>query len=288
MQRHKLYFRSVYGNATVRKIKVEFPGWAGNSKDHSNGAVPQPWHCVPFLDGATYGLELIYPFNSDAIIRTVDNKIVVDESFKKSWEDEDIPFETPKPAFMQFAPGHFGMSSCLEIIPPKDHVIRFEPHPAFFTDNTGNFPCLVTGHLQGDWWPRVFFVVFKSPLPAQELHFKKNMAYGKIIFVPKRVEYDIETMSSLTVSKRMKRDEFINFALRKLNLHKWVDYIGNGFDNKYRILANIVTKYGEEGLDRILEKLYNKSFDKTISALRPILRFKNKADDKHNSNQRSE
>ena len=191
MQKHKLYFRSVYGNANIKKIKVEFPGWAGDSKNHSDGATPQPWHCVPFLEASTYGLELIYPFNSEAIIRTVDKKIQVDPSNNKSWEEEEIPFNCPRPAFMQFAPGHFGMSSCLEIVPPKDHVIRIEPHPAFFTDNSGTFPCLVTGHLQGDWWPKVFFVVFKSPLPNQELHFKKNMPYGKIIFVPKKVEYEI-------------------------------------------------------------------------------------------------
>jgi hypothetical protein len=86
LQKHKLYFRSVYGNANIKKIKVEFPGWAGDSKSHSDGATPQPWHCVPFLEASTYGLELIYPFNSEAIIRTVDGKIQIDPSSDKSWE----------------------------------------------------------------------------------------------------------------------------------------------------------------------------------------------------------
>ena len=287
MQKHKLYFRSVYGNANIKKIKVEFPGWVGDSKNHSDGATPQPWHCVPFLEASTYGLELIYPFNSEAIIRTVDKKIQVDPSNNKSWEEEEIPFNCPRPAFMQFAPGHFGMSSCLEIVPPKDHVIRIEPHPAFFTDNSGTFPCLVTGHLQGDWWPKVFFVVFKSPLPNQELHFKKNMPYGKIIFVPKKVEYEIEDMPNSLISKRMKRDEFINSLVKKLTTNRWFDYLGNSFDNKYRILSNIVTKYGEEGLDDILSKLYNQSFGKAITMLRPILK-KRKNNVENNTDNRPE
>lgn len=287
MQKHKLYFRSVYGNANIKKIKVEFPGWAGDSKNHSDGAIPQPWHCVPFLEASTYGLELIYPFNSEAIIRTVDQKIQVDPSNNKSWEEENIPPSWPRPAFMQFAPGHFGMSSCLEIVPPKDHVIRIEPHPAFFTDNSGTFPCLVTGHLQGDWWPKVFFVVFKSPLPNQEIHFKKNMPYGKIIFVPKKVEYEIEEMPNSMISKRTKRDEFINSLVKKLTTNRWLDYLGNSFDNKYRILSNIVTKYGEEGLDDILSKLYNQSFGKAITMFRPILKTR-KNNVENNTNNRSE
>ena len=188
---------------------------------------------------------------------------------------------------MQFAPGHFGMSSCLEIVPPKDHVIRIEPHPAFFTDNSGTFPCLVTGHLQGDWWPKVFFVVFKSPLPNQELHFKKNMPYGKIIFVPKKVEYEIEDMPNSLISKRMKRDEFINSLVKKLTTNRWFDYLGNSFDNKYRILSNIVTKYGEEGLDDILSKLYNQSFGKAITMFRPILKTR-KNNVENNTDNRSE
>lgn len=287
MQKHKFFYRSVYGNSKIRKVKIEFPGWAGTSKDHSNGAVPQPWHCVPFLEGSTYGLELIYPFDTETVIRTVDNKIHIDDECVKEWQKENLPFDIPKPSFMQFSPGHFGMSSCLEIIPPKDHVIRFEPHPAFFTDSTGTFPCLVTGHLQGDWWPRVFFVVFKSPLPNQEIHFKKNMPYGKVIFVPKRVEYEMEEMSPALVIKRMRRDEFIGAVLKKITSNRWIDYLGNSFDNKYRILANIVTKYGEDGLDAILEKLYNSSFGKALTILRPILKLKNNTDVKLNSNKRS-
>lgn len=288
MQRHKFYYRSVYNNAIARKIKIEFPGWAGNSKDHSNGAVPQPWHCVPFLEGSTYGLELIYPFETETTIRNVDNKIHIDDDCVKRWQEEQLPFETAKPAFMQFSPGHFGMSSCMEIIPPEDHVIRFEPHPAFFTDNTGTFPCLVTGHLQGDWWPRVFFVVFKSPLPNQEIIFKKNMPYGKIIFVPKKVEYEMEQMSNLTVLKRMRRDELINGVLKKITSNRWIDYLGNSFDNKYRILANLVTKYGVQGLDAILEKLYNNAFGKAFTILRPILKFRKQPNVKSNSSNRPE
>ena len=287
MQKHKLYFRSVYGNANIKKIKVEFPGWAGDSKSHSDGATPQPWHCVPFLEASTYGLELIYPFNSEAIIRTVDGKIQIDPSSDKSWEEEDIPPTWPRPAFIQFAPGHFGMSSCLDIIPPKDHVIRIEPHPAFFTDNSGTFPCLVTGHLQGEWWSKVFFVVFKSPLPNQELHFKKNMPYGKIIFVPKKADYEIEDMPSSVVSKRILRDHFIGTLMKKISTNSWLDYLGHKFDNKYRVLANIATKYGEEGIDDFLSRLYNQSFGKAITMFRPILKKRND-NVENNTNNRSE
>jgi hypothetical protein len=98
------------------------------------------------------------------------------------------------------------------------------------------------------------------------------MPYGKIIFVPKKVDYEIEDMPSSVSSKRILRDHFIGTLMKKISTNSWFDYLGHKFDNKYRVLANIATKYGEEGIDDFLSRLYNQSFGKAITMFRPILK----------------
>src|SRR5581483_3355518 len=131
-----------------------------------------------------YGLELIYPFDTECVVRN-DGKV----TFEGDFEPERPPDDKDWPPFKAFAPGHYGMTSCLDIEPPEGYVLRTEPHPRYFTDPDNTTPCMVPGHIQGEWWPRIFFVVFKAP-PQGHFHvFCKGEPYGQLLVVPRKVTY---------------------------------------------------------------------------------------------------
>src|SRR5690349_15686445 len=70
-----LRYRTVYGAPPPRRIRLDVPGWAGISTAHGEGAPAQPWHCQPFVDGATYGLELLYPYPGECTVRNEEGGI---------------------------------------------------------------------------------------------------------------------------------------------------------------------------------------------------------------------
>lgn len=63
MTKIDVLWRTRHKGLPPRPIKLQIPGWAGHDLNHGDGATPQPWHCPPFVDGSTYGLELLYPFD---------------------------------------------------------------------------------------------------------------------------------------------------------------------------------------------------------------------------------
>src|SRR5580704_6265413 len=49
----------------LQPIRISTPGWAGEPVKMEDGAPIQPLHCLPFVEGSTYGLELIYPYEKE-------------------------------------------------------------------------------------------------------------------------------------------------------------------------------------------------------------------------------
>ena len=57
---------STYSKATPpQPIRIKAPGWAGAADKMEDGSPGQPWHCLPFVEGAAYGLELVYPYENE-------------------------------------------------------------------------------------------------------------------------------------------------------------------------------------------------------------------------------
>jgi len=241
-------------------IKLSIPGWAGDHHSHETGSTPQPWHCVPFIEGSTYGLELIYPFETETRVINDDGKILFDGDFSKEcmWEGS---FVTP---FSNFAPGHFGFTSSLDIEVPEEHVVRLEPHPRFFTDTTGHCPIAVPGHIQ-PWWCRIFFVVFKAPSVGQMHIFRKNEPYAQILVVPKKVNYEIKKMTDEEIIERKTIETLIDKNRTLIAKHSWIDNAGNHFDDKYKQMQKVFNKSGKDGLNKFLCSIHeNKNKVKKI------------------------
>ena len=64
-----------------RRTRLEIPGWAGSRDPRKDGSHEQVWHCVPFSEGAQYGIELFYPYDNELRVSTKDGKLV----FEGDW-----------------------------------------------------------------------------------------------------------------------------------------------------------------------------------------------------------
>lgn len=255
MSNLKLKWRSFFNGKEFppTPIKLQIPGWAGNSKNHTEGSEPQPWHCLPFVEGSTYGIELLYPFETTCVVRNINGNTV----FEGDFSEEEKKYNHPMPPFMTFAKGHFGFTSSFDLQPPPDYVIRIEPHPKYYTDESWTTPCPVPGHIQGEWWSKIFFVVFKQPPIGGAYIFKKGEPYAQILILPKKVNYEITEMTEKEKEKRISLESNI-LKYNKYFCKKWKDDKGNTFDNKYKVLSKIFTKEGIEGIDNIIENCSNK------------------------------
>ena len=61
-----------------RRTRLEIPGWAGKREPRANGSREQVWHCVPFSEGAQYGIELFYPYDNELHVTTRDGHLVLE------------------------------------------------------------------------------------------------------------------------------------------------------------------------------------------------------------------
>src|ERR1700748_1156340 len=71
---------------------------------------------------------------------------------------------------------------------------RPEPHPRFYTDRSDTVPIAVPA-LVRNWWPMMFFTVFKSPAEGRTHIFRPNEPFAQIIVIPEEADFELEPMS---------------------------------------------------------------------------------------------
>jgi len=242
---HNIKFRTWKNAFAPRETKLEIPGWAGQ-KHYKSG---QPWHCKPFLASATYGLELLYPFNTEVRVTLKDGICEFQYDSDEEWKQLG---ETP---FKHFTENHFGLTSSLDIQTEHGYSVLIQPHPRYFTDTTGTVPLPSCGLIESDWWPKVFFIAFRGPLNGQYI-FRKGDGIAQIIIVPTEVEYNVQPMNDKEVSVRQE----VNYLMGKASPHitkKWEDEAGNRYTNLYKILSLICKKEGTDAVHEYLSKTVN-------------------------------
>ena len=60
-----------------RRTKLEIPGWAGKREPRVDGSHEYVWHCLPFSEGAQYGIELFYPYENEFSVTTRDGHLLL-------------------------------------------------------------------------------------------------------------------------------------------------------------------------------------------------------------------
>jgi len=77
----KIKYRLNDPRLAPRRTKLEIPGWAGKREPRANGSREQLWHCVPFSEGAQYGIELFYPYDNELHVSTRNGGLVLESDW---------------------------------------------------------------------------------------------------------------------------------------------------------------------------------------------------------------
>ena len=153
-----------------RRTKLEIPGWAGEREQRVDGSHEYVWHCLPFSEGAQYGIELFYPYDNELHVSTREGRLHLEGDFGPP-PDEDLQW----PPFKNFGDKFYTYQILLDLRPGPGFAIRTEPHPRFYTDRTDTVPIAVPA-LVRNWWPMMFFTVFKAPAEGGTPHFQAGRA----------------------------------------------------------------------------------------------------------------
>ena len=90
-------------------------------------------------------------------------------------------------AYAQIPPG---LDKGHRILLEKGFAIRTEPHPRFYTDRTDTVPIAVPA-LVRNWWPMMFFTVFKAPAEGRTHIFRPNEPFAQIIVIPEEASFEL-------------------------------------------------------------------------------------------------
>jgi tetratricopeptide (TPR) repeat protein len=130
-------------------------------------------------------------------------------------------------------------------------------------------PVSLVGHVQNEWWPRRFFVVFKAP-PAGARHiFRKGEPYAQILFVPQRFGHEGERMTAEQEKRRRELEAAIDSVKSEISENVWHNPAGTAFSDHYKVLARAYGKDGQAGVDEVVRQALERR-RKSIPADRSI------------------
>jgi tetratricopeptide (TPR) repeat protein len=258
MKKHTIKYSTASRAHPPRRIKLQVPGWGGDvTQKMVDGAVVQPWHCQPFVDGSTYGLELVYQHEQECHIVNDGPAVRIEWDFYKEPGGEVTGGEfvtfSPKAASQQYL-----FSTRIDIVAPPGYVARIEPHPRFFTDTTGTVPAAIIANVETQWWTKWFFVVFKVPPPGQRHIFRKGEPFAQVIFVPQRVKYELVRMTPEEDTARRLAAQRVEVARNEIGTSLWINSDGADQSNYYKVLSAAFARDGDDGVERVIKQAHER------------------------------
>jgi len=216
------------------------PGWAGERQPRATGSHEQPWHCMPFSEYARYGIELLYPFEEELHVSIHRSKV----RLEAEWGDP-VDRDMMWPPFRPFGADYYSYQLSLDLQVPAGWAIRTEPHPRYFTDRTNSTPLAVPALIRSDWWPMMFFCIFKAP-PKGGVHvFRKGEPFISLIALPADPELELVKMDGDEAAQREMRSR--RLAASRDNLAegtRWVSTTNTVFDGTYRNMYRAARRNG--------------------------------------------
>jgi hypothetical protein len=227
-----LKYRIVGPCPPPRRTEVPVPGWGGEPQPRVDGSHEQVWHCAPFSEAARYGLEMIYPFEQELRVRTVRGKV----KLEADWGQDPLD-GLNWPPFRPFGEAYYSYQILLDMKVPAGWSIRTEPHPRFYTDATDTTPIAVPALIRTEWWPMIFFVIFKAP-PRGGVHvFRQGEPFAQAIVIPTEPDLTIEPMDAEEGAERELQARRIHASRDTLSgSTRWLSSTHTVFDGTYRHL----------------------------------------------------
>ena len=226
-----------------RRTKLEMPGWGGNPEPRKDGSHEQVWHCMPFTEGAQYGVELFYPYDNELHVTQQNGQVVLDGDFGPK-----PGTGTNWPPFRAFGEGYYTYQLLLDLKVPDDMAVRTEPHPRYYTSVEDDVPLAVPALLRTSWWPMISFVVFKAPPVGCRHVFRKDEPFMQILFVPAEPQFDLVPMDMEEAAEREMRSRRIHASRETLAKDStWTSSTNTVFDGTYRHILRAAKTKAREG-----------------------------------------
>jgi hypothetical protein len=234
---HAIKYRLSDARLRPRRTKLEIPGWAGKAEPRADGSHEYAWHCVPFSEAAQYGVEVFYPYGNELRVRTQDGRLVFDSDFGPAPSDGRM-----WPPFRTFGEQFYTYQLLLDLKVEAGLAIKIEPHPRFYTDPTGSVPIAVPA-LMRNWWPMLFFMVFKSPVEGSTHIFRPNEPFAQFTVIPEESDFDLVEMNVEEAAERELQARRIHESRATLSAGtQWTSASNTVFDATYRRIHGAARK----------------------------------------------
>jgi hypothetical protein len=229
----EIKFRLVNPGLQPRRTKLEMPGWAGKAEPRTDGSHEYAWHCLPFTEGAQYGIEIFYPYENELHVTKKDGSLAFEGDFGPPPPDSDLAW----PPFRSFGREYYTYQLLLDLKVGKEWAVRTEPHPRFYTDSTDTVPIAVPALLRTEWWPMISFVVFKSPGEGRTHIFRPGEPMMQSLLLPVTADFTLMPMADEEAAERELRGRRIHASRPTLAADStWVSRTDTVFDGTYRHL----------------------------------------------------
>ena len=213
-----------------RRTKLEMPGWAGKPEPRRDGSHEYAWHCMPFTEGAQYGIEIFYPYANELHVTQKHGQVVLDGDFGPAPET-DLQW----PPFRKFGENYYTYQLLMDLQVSEDMAVRTEPHPRYYTSPVDDVPLAVPALLRTSWWPMISFIVFKAPPPGVTHVFRPGEPMLQILFLPAEPQFELVPMTIEEAAEREMRGRRIHASRDTLSKDTtWTSSTDTVFDGTYR------------------------------------------------------
>ena len=213
-----------------QRTEVPVPGWAGKPEPRADGSHEQVWHCTPFSEGARYGLEVLYPFEQELRVRSKGGRVLLEADWGPDPRDG-----LNWPPFRPFGEAYYSYQIVLDLKVDPGWAVRIETHPKYYADATNTTPLAVPALIRSEWWPMIFFVIFKAPPEGVTHIFRKGEPMLSAIVIPAEPELEVEAMDEDEAAEREMRSRRLQASRDKLATgSRWVSRTNTVFDGTYR------------------------------------------------------
>lgn len=213
-----------------RRTEMPVPGWAGEAQPRADGSHEQVWHCTPFSESARYGVEVLYPFEQELRVTSRGGQVALDAN----WGPDPMN-GLNWPPFRPFGEGYYSYQLLLDLKVDAGWAVRVETHPRFYADATNTTPLAVPALIRAEWWPMIFFAIFKAPPQGVTHVFRQGEPMLSAIIIPAEPELELEPMGEEEAAEREMRSRRLQANRDKLaEGTRWLSTTNTIFDGTYR------------------------------------------------------